>query len=133
MKSTKSSGFQAEDGQVKEAVFGVWGRDVIDAQQRVPRSTVPAFEGAAGGSSNFINYHQNHPTVKGQNKFFEALKAGEDAVSGSKDVLKFESGYFDPNSLTPQQQAPPNPPSSRPHSRSHPSSHAHIHYSTHTL
>ena len=62
------------------------------------------------------------------------MKAGEDAVSGSEGVYGMSGGYFEPTSLTPQQQAGLSPP----HHYSHPTrtplgpySHAHSH-STHT-
>ena len=64
------------------------------------------FQGAAGGTSNFINYHAAPTlTVNCRNQYFDTMKAGEDAVSGSEGVYGMSGGYFDPKALTPQQQA----------------------------
>lgn len=61
MKSKKST-FHPKDGQVKDALFGEWGRGVVELEQPAPPSTVPLFQGAAGSTSNFINYH-SAPTL----------------------------------------------------------------------
>ena len=92
--------------QVKDALFGEWGRGVVELEQPKPQSTVPEFQGAAGGTSNFINYHAAPTlTVNCRNQYFDTMKAGEDAVSGSEGVYGMSGGYFDPKALTPQQQA----------------------------
>ena len=78
----------------------------MELEQPKPQSTVPEFQGAAGGTSNFINYHAAPTlTVNCRNQYFDTMKAGEDAVSGSEGVYGMSGGYFDPKALTPQQQA----------------------------
>lgn len=91
---------------MKDALFGEWGRGVVELEQPRPQSTVPEFQGAAGGTSDFINYHAAPTlTVNCRNQYFDTMKAGEDAVSGSEGVYGMSGGYFDPQALTPQQQA----------------------------